>query len=91
MSKSDAGRGVPTLRDFGINAESIPEYFAKPGITEGLAEAHPNLLVRQMANEILRMRSTPSREEIVEECARVCDEAHEFQLADSVRSLKGSK
>ena len=37
--------------------ERIPEYFAKPGITEALAKSHPVLLVRQMANEILSLRS----------------------------------
>jgi hypothetical protein len=40
----------------GGKVEHIPEYFAKPKIVEGLAEAHPILLVRQMANEILRLR-----------------------------------
>jgi len=37
--------------------DSIPEYFDKPNIVESLAKAHPVLLVRQMANEILRLRS----------------------------------
>ena len=37
--------------------DAIPEYFAKPGIVENLAAAHPVMLVRQMANEILRQRS----------------------------------
>lgn len=32
----------------------IPEYFAKKGMTEALAESHPMLLVRQMANETLQ-------------------------------------
>jgi hypothetical protein len=58
----------------GANVESIPEYFAKPNIVEGLVAAHPVLLVRQMANEILRLRS--SRPAIIEECARVCDELY---------------
>ena len=40
--------------------EAIPDYFAKPGVTEGLAQAHPVLLVRQMANEIMRLRGLPS-------------------------------
>lgn len=38
------------------NVECVPEYFAKPGVTEVLAKAHPVLLVRQMAHEILRLR-----------------------------------
>jgi len=46
--------------------ERIPEYFAKPGITEALAKSHPVLLVRQMANEILSLRSaTPAMEKLL--------------------------
>jgi hypothetical protein len=41
----------------GGKVESIPEYFTKPRIVEDLAAAHPVLLVRQLANEILRLRA----------------------------------
>jgi hypothetical protein len=40
-----------------LSLDHVPEYFAKPGVTEALSKAHPVLLVRQMANEILRLRS----------------------------------
>jgi hypothetical protein len=58
-----------------IDFNSIPEYFAKPGIVEALAEAHPVLLIRQMANEILRLRSVPSArgeapQKLFQQCAR---------------------
>lgn len=45
-----------------MSIDHIPEYFAKPGVTEALAETHPTLLVRQMANEILRLRSARPEE-----------------------------
>jgi hypothetical protein len=45
-----------TAPDSGM-PEELPEYFAKPGIVEGLSEVHPVALVRQMANEILRLRA----------------------------------
>lgn len=51
--------------------ESIPEYFAKPKVTEALAETHPVLLVRQMANEILRLRALDSGPTSEEEAIRV--------------------
>jgi hypothetical protein len=69
----------------GGKAESIPEYFTKPRIVEDLAAAHPVLLVRQLANEILRLRS--SRPAIVEECARVCDEQYATACATAIRAL----
>lgn len=37
--------------------DALPEYFAKDGIVEGIAKHHPTALVRQMANEILRIRA----------------------------------
>jgi hypothetical protein len=40
--------------------EHIPEYFDKPGVLDGLSQAHPVLLIRQMANEIARLRALPS-------------------------------
>lgn len=48
--------------------DHIPEYFAKPGIVQMLAEAHPTLLIRQMANEILRLQAARPEEK---ECARL--------------------
>jgi hypothetical protein len=46
---------MPTTQK--MPCEAIPEYFAKPQIVESLAAAHPTLLVRQMALEILRLRA----------------------------------
>ena len=39
----------------------LPEYFAKPGIVEGLHKHHPMALVRQMAHEILTLRQGSER------------------------------
>lgn len=47
---------IPLSKLILTNMEHFPEYFAKPKIVEGLAETHPVLLIRQMANEILRLR-----------------------------------
>ena len=50
--QSDDKPLAPTPR---TDVEHIPEYFAKAGIAETLAAHHPVLLIRQMANEILRL------------------------------------
>lgn len=46
----------------GDNLDHIPEYFSKPGVVAGLAETHPLLLVRQMANEIIRLKGEGSKD-----------------------------
>ena len=56
-SPSDADAEAKELRE-------IPEYFAKAGVTEALAQTHPAMLVRQMANEILRLRALSSRAQV---------------------------
>lgn len=55
-------KGAVMVTTTGCCAESVPEYFAKPGITEALSATHPALLVRQMANEIIRLRSHTASE-----------------------------
>lgn len=40
----------------GMN-DHMPEFFAMPEVTENLAKAHPVLIVRNCANEILRLRA----------------------------------
>jgi hypothetical protein len=62
--------------------EHIPEYFDKPGVLDGLSQAHPVLLIRQMANEIARLRALPSAraaptwaEEELKDGDRICEAA----------------
>ena len=75
------------------NFESLPEYFAKPGVVEGLSQAHPVLLVRQMANEISRLKELllKAERELAERTAQHAKALqHAANLAEQLDTLQSS-